>query len=60
MLHEGQVVKRADGESRIYLPSTDVLTLTCKEGFIDDALNSMTDNAVNGVKGVSPLLFTTL
>lgn len=59
-MHEGQVVKRGDGKSRIFLSSTDVLTLRSKEGFVNDALNSTTDNPINGVKGVSPLLFLPL
>ena len=56
-LHEGQVVKRGDGKSRIYLPSKEVLTLRNKAEFLSNALNSTSDNPVNGIKGVSPLVF---
>ena len=56
-LDEGQIVTRGDGKARIYLPSKGPLTLRSKAGFLDDALNSTSENPVNGIKGVSPLLF---
>lgn len=59
-LAEGQVIKRGDGNSRIYLPPEDALPLRTEAGFANDALQSNADNPVNGIKGVSPLLFLPL
>jgi len=56
-LMEGQTVKRGDGISHVYAPSRDELQLRDSASFANDALHASADNPINGIKGVTPVLF---
>jgi len=59
-LTEAESIKHGDGISHIYVPSHDELKLRDNGSFVNDALHASLDNPINGVKGVSPLLFLPL